>query len=207
MLIHVEIPDNLGVFAVKDSIVAVGSEYGGALRIFSYDNTGQAQELISISEFTIKAMDFIGNYLVVVDGKQNMPAVFDLVDPVRPVLVYNHYEPNAYTGFIRDTALIIVPEPYCYDDYIYEFVDLSAPWNPSFHGAFTADAWLYDLFNGEYAVGYYKVPCKSTCILSGDIDNGFNTIAILPAWQTPVYGGGYPPYFILGDSLWILEEN
>jgi len=207
LLFYLQITGNLGIFAVKDSIVAVGLEYGGALRIFSYDNTGHAQQLFSISEFIIKEMEFIGNYLVVVGGESSMPTVIDLVDPARPVLVYNHYEPNAYTGFIRDTKLIVVPEPYCYTDYTYEVADLSVPWSPSFLGSFTADAWLFDLLNGEYAVGYYKVPCLSTCILSGHIDYGFNTIAILPAWQTTPYRGGSPPYFILGESLWIIEPN
>jgi hypothetical protein len=206
-LIHVEIPGYLDVFAVKDSIIVVGPQYGaGALRIFSFDNTGGVQQLISISEFTTKAMEFIGNYLIVVGGEQSMPTVFDLVDPARPVLVYNHYEPNAYTGFIRDTMLIVVPDPYVYDDYVYKYADLSSPWSPFFQGSFTADALLYDLIDGEYAVGR----CASLyagCVLSGHFDLGFTTVAVLPDPHYPLYGGSYPPYFLFDDRLWILEEN
>ena len=206
-LIHVEIPGYLDVFAVKDSIIAVGPQYGvGALRIFSFDNTGGVQQLISISEFSTQAMEFIGNYLIVVGGEQSMPTVFDMVDPARPVLVYSHYEPNAYTGFIRDSMLIMVPDPFGYDIYIYEYADLSLPWSPIFHGAFTADAWLYDLVNGVYAVGHHS-DLYVGCVLSGHVDIGFATVAILPDQYTPLYGGSYPPYFLFDDRLWILEEN
>lgn len=206
-LIHVEIPGYLDVFAVKDSIIVVGPQYGaGALRIFSFDNTGGVQQLISISEFTTKAMEFIGNYLIVVGGEQSMPTVFDLVDPTRPVLVYNHYEPNAYTGFIRDSMLIIVPDPYVYGDYVYKYADLSSPWSPFLQGSFTADAWLYDVINGEYAVGHCA-GFRYGSILSGHFDIGFTTIAILPDQYYPLYGGSYPPYFLFDDRLWTLEEN
>lgn len=206
-LIHVEIPGYLDVFAVRDSIIAVGPQYGvGALRIFSFDNTGQVQQLISLSEFTTKAMEFFDNYLIVVGGEQSMPTVFDMVDPARPVLVYSHYEPNAYTGFIRDSMLIIVPDLYGYGNYTYAYADLSLPWSPVFHGAFTADAVLYDLINGEYAVGCYSCLYVG-CVLGGHFDIGFATVAILPDQYTPLYGGSYPPYFLFDDHLWILEDN
>jgi len=210
LLIHIDIPGHPGVLAVKDSIIAIGPQYGlGALRIFSYDNAGHAQLLISISEFIVDAMEFRGNYLVVVGGKASLPTVFDLTDPAQPVLVYSHYDAGAYSGFIKDSMLIIVPEPW-YDEgyspsYIYKRWDISSPANPSFGGSFSADSWLRDLVDGEYAVGSYG-GCFITSILTGDAVNGFSTIAIHP-WQGWTYGGSRPPYFIIAERLWIIEPN
>ncbi|MGB7054857.1 MAG: hypothetical protein WBE28_06020, partial [bacterium] len=204
LLIHINIPGYPGIFAIKDSIVAVGPDYGlGALRIFTYDNSGQAQLLISMLEFTISAMEFIGSYLVVAGGAANMPAVFDVSNPAQPVLVYNHYESNAHSGFIRDNMLVIVPAPWT-QTYVYKRMDISSPWNPSYQGSFSADSWLYDLVDGEYAVGLYGTYYVIS-VLTGDIVNGFTTNATIP-WLYS-YEGSRPPYFLFQDQLWILEPR
>ncbi|UCG31324.1 MAG: hypothetical protein JSV53_05455 [candidate division WOR-3 bacterium] len=211
LLIHVDISGYPGVLAVKDSIIAVGPQYGlGDLRIFSFDNAGHAQQLIGISQFVVDAMEFIGNYLVVVGGQASLPTVLDVSNPAQPVLVYSHYDASAYSGFIKDSMLIIVPERQ-WDEgsfwpYTYRWYDISYPANPSFGGSFTADSWLYDLVDGDYAVGLYGSYFVAS-ILAGDHANGFSTIAIYPWHALGEYGGGNPPYFIIAERLWVIEPN
>jgi hypothetical protein len=211
LLIHIDIPGYPGVFAVRDSIIAVGPSYGlGALRIFSYNNNGQVQLLISISEFVVDAMEFIGDYLVVAGAKASLPAVFDLSNPAQPVLVYCHYDNSAYSGFILDSMLIIRPEYWTGtsypSSYTYKRVDISSPLYPAFEGFFSADAWFYDFTNEEYAVGAYCGDLNTTSVLIGDIVNGFTTVAILP-WSAFSCEGVNPPYLLLWDRLWILEPR
>jgi len=210
LLFHLGITGYLGAFAVKDSIVVVCSRcYPGPLRVFSYSTSGQFQELASISEFIVDEMTIRGSYLIVVGGESSMPTVFDLTNPVQPILVYNGLEPGAETGLILDTILVVVPEYYFYTASVtvtYKLVRLTNPASPYFCGIFYADAWLYDIINNEYALGGYS-GFYATAVLTGDIADGFTTVALITEAGEFDYGGSHPPYFLIHDQLWILEPR
>lgn len=209
LLFHLDITGYLDAFAVKDSIVVVCSSIPGPLRIFTYSPSGQFQELASMSEFIADEMTIRDSYLILVGGEASMPTVFDLTDPVQPILVYNGLEHGAETGLILDTILVVVPEYYSYTTNVsvtYKLVRLTNPANPYFCGVFHADAWLYDIINNEYALGDH-VGFYATAVLAGNITDGFTTVALITEQSYPSYGGSHPPCFLIGGQLWILEPR
>ena len=210
LLFHLGITGNLDAFAVKDSIIVVCNPHNpGPLRIFTYSPSGQFQELARMSEFIADEMTIRDSYLILVGGEASMPTVFDLTYPEQPVLVYIGLEPGAETGLILDTILVVVPEYHSYISNVsvtYKLLSLTNPANPYFCGVFHADAWLYDIINNEYALGDY-VGYYVTVVLAGNITDGFATVALITEPFHPSYGGSRPPYFLIGDQLWILEPR
>jgi hypothetical protein len=207
---HLSITGYLKPFAIKDSIITIcGSSGPGLLRIFSFTFDGQFQELASIGNFNVKDMIFISHYLILVGGEESLPTIFDLQDPEHPQLVYNGLEWAYQSGIILGTSLVLVPTSGNAMGYVtYKLLDLSNPPSPHEEGTFVADAWLSDIINENTAVGrYYFDYTESIAILKGSITNSFSTVAIVSEgelWEG--FGGSMPPYYIIGNNLWKLED-
>ncbi|OYD14151.1 hypothetical protein CH333_08835 [candidate division WOR-3 bacterium JGI_Cruoil_03_44_89] len=208
-LFHLDISGYLGPFAVKDTILGVGYPYGpGPLRIFSYTTDGQYKELSVIEKYFVKEMTFISNYLILIGNNESLPTVFDLNDPLNPVLVYNGLEWEYKSAFLFGDHLILVPKyGYAIGRVDYKLLNLSDPANPASTGGFSADSWLIEVVDDSSAAGHYYFHSQSISVLSGSISDSFYTIAIISESALGGFGGGAPPYFIIGNQLWKLEDR
>ncbi len=224
-LFHLDIPGYLGSFALKNEIIVVGHpSYKETLRIYSYNTSGECQEIASFGNYLVRKMAFISDYLVVVNYYDNLPAVFDLQDPSNPYLVYNGVEPDYWHGFLYKNYLVLVPKPDLVEEQTnyklidlpdYKLIDLSDPTNPTTNGFFSADSQLFKIINDSTAMGRYHVWSGGISVLSGNITQGFKTVAI--STDNPFhpffllgfheFEGCAPPYFIIGEQLWKLEDR
>ena len=216
-LFHLDIPGYLGSFALKNEIIVVGNHgYKDALRIYSYNTSGECQEIASFGNYLVRKMAFISDYLIVVNYYDNLPAVFDLQDPSNPYLVYNGVESEFWSGFFFRNYLIFIPKlDLIGEKTIYKFIDLSDPTNPTTNGFFSADSKLFKIINDSTALGRYHISTGGISVLNGNITQGFKTVAIIhdnpffPYSQVPFheFEGCSPPYFIIEEQLWKLEDR
>lgn len=211
-LFHLDIPGYLGSFALKDEIIVVGNPWDrDSLRVYSYNTSGECQEIASFGNYLVVKMAFISDYLIVVNYYDNLPAVFDLQDPTNPYLVYNGVEPDFWSGFLFRNYLILIPRSELRGETTnYKLIDLSDPTNPSTAGFFSADSRLLKIINDTTAIGRYYSYSGAISVLSGGITWGFKTVAIITD-DTFVQGlrhefeGCAPPYFIIGECLYKLS--
>lgn len=217
-LFHLDIPGYLGKFALKDGIVVVGSRSGpNPLRVYSYDTSGAFQEIAQFGYYSVEDIAFIGNYLIVVSMTfyNGLPGIYDLKDPANPSFVYEGVEPNYRYGFLYNNYVILVPEsdPDLFkEDTVYKLIDLFDPAKLLAIGFFSADSRLLKIINDTAAVGRYNEWSGAISVLSGNITQGFRTVAITtdnPFSQSMFhqFEGCNPPYFIIGEQLWKLEER
>jgi hypothetical protein len=217
-LFHLDIPGYYGKFALKDGIVVVGQRYDpNPLRVYSYDTSGASQEIAQFGYYAVEDMAFIGNYLIVASMTfyNGLPGIYDLSDPTNPSLIYEGVESNYRYGFLYNNYVILVPESdpdSTKEDTVYKLINLYDPARLLDTGFFSADSRLLKIINDTTALGRHNVWSGAISILSGDITQGFWTVAIStdnPFVQVPFheFEGSYPPYFIIGEQLWKLEER
>lgn len=205
-LFHLNISGYLGPFAVRDTIVVTGNPWAkDFLRIFYYKPDGQYKEIYKLGNYLVVKMTFMSKYLVILNYYENLPAVFDLQNPVDPRLVYNGVEPEYWSGLLFKNYLILAPRS-VWDTMIettnYKLIDLSNPANPLNAGMFSADSRLDKIINDSIAVGTYYSYSEAISVLDGSITDGFQTIAITNGFE-----GCEPPYFIFGRCLWKLQNQ
>jgi hypothetical protein len=217
-LFHLDIPGYYGKLAIKDGIVVVGNRFDpNPLRIYSYDTSGAFQEIAQFGYYAVEDMAFIGNFLIVVSMTfyDGLPGIYDLKDPANPSFVYEGVEPNYRYGFLYNNYVILVPESFpdlTEGDAVYKLINLFDPARLLAIGFFPADSLLLKIINDTTAVGGYNSGSGAFSVLSGNITQGFRTVAIttdnpfIPS-KLHQFGGSYPPYFIIGDQLWKLEER
>jgi hypothetical protein len=217
-LFHLDIPGHPGKFVLKDEIVVVSYLfYPNPLRVFSYDASGAFQEISQFGYYDVQDMAFIGNYLIVVSMTfyNGLPGIYDLSDPTNPSFIYEGVEPNYRYGFLYDNYVILFPESNpdsTEEDTVYKLINLYDPAKLLDTGFFSADSRLLKIINDTTALGRHNVWSGAISILSGNITQGFWTVAIStdnPFSQLSLhqFEGCYPPYFIIGEQLWKLEER
>jgi hypothetical protein len=143
-----------------------------------------------------------------------MPAVYDIEDPSSPYLVYGGTEPDYLHGFLYGNYLIFVHQSDFdpgEEETVHKLIDLSDPRHPSTVGNFTADAQVFKIINDSTAMGKFNVWTGAVSILDGSLAQGFKTIAVItdnPFSQVPFhqFEGCAPPFFIIGECLYKLEE-
>jgi len=216
-LFHLDIPGSLGKFALKDGILVTGTPwYHDPLRIYTYDTSGEFHEIAQFGNYYAKKMAFIDDYFVIFNSYDSLPAVYDFHDPSNPYLVYNGVEPDYWHGFLYKNYLVLVPKSdLLSEETNYKLIDLSDPTNPTTNGFFSADSRLFKIINDSTAMGRYHGWAEAISILSGNITQGFKTVAIstdnpfLPFFLLKFheFEGCFPPYFIIGEQLWKLEDR
>ncbi len=201
---------NIRPFAVKDTILAVGIREG-PLRIFSFDYSGQYQELASIGDYWVNDMTFISHYLIVngcVTGNiQSQPIIYDVQDPANPQLIYTGSQPDSWTGILYENFLVL--HPYYWNNNGstgYKLLDLTNPASPQELGPFPTDVTLAYVIEDNIAIGERYEQMPSVAVLNGAITSGFNTVAILSEMLGEGFGGSLPPYYIVGNQLWKLSD-
>ena len=211
-LFHLDIPGYLGSFALKNEIIVVGNPWDrDLLRVYSYNTSGECQEIANFGNCFALKMAFISDYLIVVNYPDNLPAVFNLQNPAEPYPVYNGVEPDFASGFLFRNYLILIPlRELIGETTHYKLVDLSDPTNPLTTGYFSADSRL-EIINDTTAIGRYYSYSGAISVLSGGITWGFKTVAIITDdtfLQSFLheFEGCAPPYFIIGKRLWKLED-
>jgi len=217
LLFHLNIPGYIGKFALKDGTIVVASRGNSEpIRVFSYDTSGGFQEIAQLGSHLVKDMEFRENFLVVVGSSYDngLPAVYDLQDPANPVLIHESSGTEYRWGFLYGNFLILKPDQSfdsLEEEIIFKRIDISDPAHPTPSALFPADSNLFQIINETTALGRYYVWTGAISVLSGDITSGFQTIAIITdnTWlQSSLheFEGCAPPYFIIGENLYKLED-
>lgn len=213
LIFHLEIPGYPRAFAVKDTIIAVGDTSNhDSVRIFAYNNQGECQMTARFGEYYVEKLAFIGNYLIVINYYDCLPAIYDLQDPANPYLVYKGVEPEYwFSSQFKNYLLLIPKQDFVNENTTYKLIDLSDPAHPSTSGFFVADSQILEIINDGTAVGRYYICSGAVSVLSGDINLGFKTCSIITddTFVQPFLNrieGCAPPYFIIGERLWKLED-
>jgi len=213
-LYHLNIAGYLGKLAINDWVVVVGSGFDReVLRVYSYNTSGEIQELSRFGNHLGVNLNFRDDYLIVLDYHDNLPAVYDLHDPANPFLVYNGIEPDYWHGFLYENYLILRPKWELVGEKTnFKIIDLSDPANPSTAGFFYADAQITQIIDENTAIGRYHIYSGATSILRGNIASDFKTTAIVtdnPWVQNFLhqFEGCSSPFFIIGKRLYKLEEQ
>ncbi|MDH5467863.1 MAG: hypothetical protein OEY25_10625 [Candidatus Aminicenantes bacterium] len=214
LLYHLNITGYLGKFAINDSAVVVGNPWNREeLRVYSYNTSGEIQELSRFGNHLGVNLNFRDDYLIVLDYHDHLPAVYDLHDPENPFLVYNGIEPDYWHGFLYENYLILIPKWELIGEKTnYKIIDLSDPANPSTAGFFYADSRLTQIIDENTALGRYHIWSGATSLLRGNIASDFKTTAIVtdnPWVQNFLhqFEGCSFPFFIIGKRLYKLEEQ
>jgi hypothetical protein len=79
---------------------------------------------------------------------------------------------------------------------------------PAEAGTFRADSRLIAMIDSAMAVGYYHV--QGLSVLKGGPATGYWTAAIISDdlnYDLNLFGGCAPPYFVISDRLWVLEDR
>lgn len=212
LLFSLPVTDYLGPFAVKDSILAVGDKWEpGPVRFFVYRQDGYLKEVSRIQNYFVRNMLFIRNNLVITGNSESLPTIFDISNITSPNLLYNGLDWEYKSAFFYNQKLILTPK-YAYGGEYpildYKLLDLSNPALPVQQNIFSADSWLTGLASDNIAYGNYYFHNQTTSILEGDIYGySFQTIATVSERAYEGVAGAFPPYFIIGNSLWKLVDR
>jgi hypothetical protein len=202
---HLDIDGYLGPFDVKDSLVAVTSNYRpGPIRLLSYHTDGTVNELDRIGDFSANKIYFLGDYLIIT-GYGSGYTIFDVADPSDIRLAHNGSYGRSSSSFLRGDTLILAPD---YGDYNYVMIDLSDPANPEEFGRFSATGRIDHILNDSTAIGEYYYEYQALCVFDRTSPTNFDAVAMVSEF----YGyqghhGGSPPYYLIGGRLWRLENR
>jgi hypothetical protein len=209
-LFHLDISGYLKPFARKDSIVVVGPlSSPGPIRVFSHRDNGTVDELDRIGDFSVGYLTFISYYLIKLQGQINPLMIFDLSDPSDIRFVYSdHYDGYSRPFMYGDTLVLRSTHGNAWYGHGYLEIDLSDPANPLDLDGFTARGRIEDIVDDSTAVGRYYYHDSALSVFRRDPQGDFEPIAI----ASEFYGykehqGCNPPYFVIGDRLWKMEER
>jgi hypothetical protein len=205
-LFHLNIEGYLKPFAVRDSIVAVASQSSpGPIRIFSYHNDGTVTELDRIGDFSASRLYFLDNYLLKTSNYSDNYAIFSIEDPSDIRLVYNGHYGGFQGSFLYADTLIIAPR---YPGNVYVTIDLSDPTSPEETGSFSVTSILEGIINDSTAIGRYYNYNEGHCVFERSSHGNFEAVAMVSEfWGIQYHQGSTPPYFLIGNKLWRLEER
>lgn len=207
---HLDISGYLEPFAQKDSIVVVGPLSGhGPIRVFSYSDIGTVDELDRIGDFSVGHLSFISDYLIKLQGQGDPLTIFDLSDPSDIRLVYNvHYDGYDRPLMHSDSLILTGAGRAMSGIREYKMIDLSDPRYPLEEYDFSATGQIEDIIDDSTAIGRFYFDDTALCVFRRNPQGDFETIAIVSEFYGyKEHQGCNPPYFIIGDRLWKMEEQ
>lgn len=209
-LAHYDIPGYLKGIFVFDSLLILSESYG-LISIYSIHPDGSYSKLSEIGQGMTLTFKVISKRYIVNLSYGTYIEVYDILDPSNPQLVWSENLPEGTSGFWYSNYLLLIPsEVRTHEDSIvtYSVYDFSNPTAPLPSGEFTADSRIFQLINDTLAVGSYLKFSASVCVLIGDMNGSFRSVAMLSGPEYyDTYGGNYSSYFIAGGSLWKLQVN
>jgi hypothetical protein len=208
LLLQLEVDDPLIAFAHKDSILAVGRNEGNSnqpIRIFSFHSDNTLIELDRIEGFIVNQMFFQSDYLVTLLFSHNFLAVFDLSDPSDIQLSHVDYFPRdpEYSFMWGDTLGLV--SDWGHGWYLHGLIEFTSPFEYNSFAGMIVDGRITQMISDSLAVGIYLDDYQSLCVFEGNY-YGFRAKAVLSEGYNG-HNGAKPPYFIIGDKLWRLEER
>jgi len=210
LLFHLNIPGGRNVFAVKDSILAIGSPWEpDSISIIVWHGDGTWYKISGMQKYIVTAMAFVGNNLVTM-GYTGLPDIFDVSDPTHPYLGYHGLEPEYKGGFIYGQYAVLT----CYLSYSkgkmatqFKVIDVVIR-DTMVVGTFNSDAYPMGVASSQY--GYGWMGSHTFSVLSGSILSGFSTVATMAEpgnYATITSNGGSHPYYLFGNKLWLVVDS
>jgi len=211
-VLHLAIPGVNRVFALRGNMVVVGNDKEvSSLGVYLFEADGTFVEAARFGDFYVAAIDFIDGYLIATGYSGAHPRVYALDDPAHPLLVYESTGPEHSSGFLHGLQYIqIPPRDLISGNTVYTRLDLTAPALPVEAGTFRADSRLVAMVDETMAVGYYHILGNALSVLKGGPSTGYWTAAVIsedPHYDLNLFGGCAPPYFVISERLWILEDR
>jgi hypothetical protein len=210
--LHLALPGVSRAFALNGGmVVTAGESEVTPLRACLFQADGSFVETARFGDFYVASIDFVDGYLVASGYNKAHPRVYALEDPYHPALVYEDAEPAYWSGFVHGRLYIQVPRPDSVSDNTgHGRLGLTDPAHPLKFGTLRADSRLLAIVDEATAVGYYHVMGNALSVLKGGLAVGFRTAAIVsedPHYDLNEFGGCAPPYFVIGERLWVLEDR
>jgi len=211
-VLHLAIPGVTRVFALRSNMVVVGNDKEvSSLGVYVFEADGTFVEAARFGDFFVAAIDFIDGYLVATGYSRAHPRVYALDDPAHPLLVYENAGPEHWSGILHGRQYIQIPQwDQISGNTVYTRLDLTAPALPIEAGTFRADSRLVAMIDETTAVGYYHVLGNALAVLKGGPSTGYWTAAVIsedPHYDLNLFGGCAPPYFVISERLWVLEDR
>lgn len=205
-LFRLKVSGYLGAFALKDSVIILGSPFQpGPLRFIVYHTDGDFHELSRLENYYVQQIRLFDNFLLLFEGPESLPTVLDISNLTSPVIVYNGLEWGYQRGVIYGRQVILVPSS---AQNYYKAMDFSNPRSPNLITAFNAGAWLLGFATDSIAYGYDYVHSSTYTLNKGEYHTEyFQTIATVSDGTYNGVGGSFHPYYIIGDRLWKLVNR
>lgn len=210
-VLHLAIPGVKRVFALRGNMIVVGNDKeASSLGVYLFEADGTFVEAARFGDYYVAAIDFLDGYLIATGYSKVHPRVYALDDPAHPLLVYEKTEPERWTGLLYGRQYIQVPWDSISGNTVYRRLDLTTPALPVEAGTFRADSRLVAMIDETTAVGYHHALGNALSVLKGGPATGYWTAAVIsedPHSDLNLFGGCAPPYFVISDRLWVLEER
>ena len=210
-LFHLDISGYIRSFALKDSLVAVAREdYDfGYITLFSFFADGSFYELHHVDSVWAERMFIRSDYLIAHRKHSAHLRVYDLSDPNNiPQVYYNVFEGYFRPFFYNDTLFMSsIDGNDVTGTRVLRAVDFTDPANPSDVYTLDATGRINDIIDNSTAVGRYYYHDNALCVFRRNLLGDFETIAIVSELGYRWHQGYNPPYFIIGDRLWKMEER
>jgi hypothetical protein len=211
-VLHLAIPGVSRVFALRGNMIVVGNDKEvSSLVVYLFEADGTFVEAARFGDFYVAAIDFLDGYLIATGYSKAHPRVYALDDPAHPLLVYEDTEPEHWTGLLYGRQYVQVPpRDSVSGNTVHGRLDLADPAHPREIGTFRADSCLIAVIDDATAIGYYHVLGNALSVLKGGPVTGYWTAAIIsedPHYDLNEFGGCAPPYFVISERLWVLEDR
>ena len=180
------------------------------LRLLKYNKDGNFEEISKVENYFVREMKTIGNYVILLGNNDCLPTVFDISNPHSPRLTYNGLEYEFQNGLFFENTVILTPRYGSGGDNIqleYKVLDISNPKSPTYSTKFSADSWINKIITDNIAFGRYYYHNSTISILSKNITSRFHTIATLSSqFYIDDNVDAYPPYYLIDNKLWKLNN-
>jgi hypothetical protein len=219
---HLDVEGYLGPIAVKGNVIVVGDPWGeDPVRVFSFTEDGQATLLSTIDAHYAAQMEFRGDNLIILSfntyrSQEVTLKIVDLTDAEAPKTMYSLVEWGGRGGLLLEDYVLMGPNMSEGTFRIaYTTLFIGDPANPAYVGRTLSDTFLFTVPDGSYGFGAYCsriLGCTEyTCmyaVASGEVQSSFEAVAVLTECFYPEHGSVQaPPFFVVGDALWRLEQN
>jgi hypothetical protein len=210
--LHLDIPGTTPVFALHDNMIVVGNSGNVlALGVYLFEADGSFVEMSRLGDYYVSSIAFVEGYLVVSGYRDANPRVYSLDEPSHPVLVSGGAYAGYWSGFLYGHQYVQIPEwDQITENTIYGRLDLSNPDVPLAAGTVRADSRLIGIVDDATAIGYYHTLGNALSVLKGSLTGGFQTVALIsedPHYDLNEFGGCVPPYYVISNRLWVLEDR
>ncbi|MBI5805824.1 hypothetical protein HZA73_07240 [candidate division TA06 bacterium] len=210
LLFHLDIPGHRNVFAIKDSILAIGSPWDpDSICFIVWHGDGTWHKIGGVQKYLVNEMAFVGSNLAVL-GYQGLPDIIDASNPADPYLGYHGLVPNWEPGFIYGQYAVLIESFINFVNFTTQFqvIDASNATSPIVVGTFPSDGYPLGAVSSQY--GYGWMGSHTYCVLSGSILSGYSAVATMAEpgnYPANTSVGGSHPYYIFGNKLWMMNAK